>query len=102
MHTNVKPLIALACSFSLVCGCVQGPDYVKPEVEVPPAYRFQMPAQELQQPAWWNAYADPYLDALVKGLRPTTAIEGGQRGSTVRRHPCRHPVAGIPTDWVRP
>jgi len=66
MHTNIKPLVALACSFGLVCGCVQGPDYVKPEVEVPAAYRFQMPAETLQQPAWWNAYADPHLDALVQ------------------------------------
>ena len=44
-----------------------GPDYVKPEVEVPPAYRFgELTAETVQQPAWWNAYADPHLDGLVR------------------------------------
>jgi len=66
MQTKIKLLVALACSLSMVCGCVQGPDYVKPGVEIPAAYRFQLPAEALQQPAWWNAYADPYLNALVQ------------------------------------
>src|SRR5918995_127803 len=49
----------VSCVLCLACGCVQGPDYVKPTVEVPPAYRFgeQFPGTA-QQPAWWNAYHD--------------------------------------------
>jgi multidrug efflux system outer membrane protein len=67
MHTNIKHLVALACSFGLVCGCVQGPDYVKPAVEVPAAYRFgELVPGAAEQPAWWNEYRDPYLDGLVR------------------------------------
>ena len=39
---------------------------IKPDVEVPPAYRFQLPAEMAPAPAWWNAYPDPYLNALVQ------------------------------------
>jgi len=57
----------VSCCLWLVTGCVQGPDYVKPTIVVPPAYRFgeQFPGTA-QQPAWWNAYRDPYLDGLVR------------------------------------
>lgn len=57
--------IATSC-FCLVGGCVQGPDYIKPTVEIPGTYRFaQLSTEAAQQPAWWNEYHDPYLDALV-------------------------------------
>ena len=57
----------LSCVLCLVTGCIQGPDYVKPTVEVPTAYRFgEQFAGTGQQPAWWNAYRDPYLDGLVR------------------------------------
>ena len=56
----------MICSLALIGGCTVGPDYIKPEIDVPPAYRFQLPAEVMQQPAWWNAYADPHLDALVQ------------------------------------
>jgi len=52
---------------SLLSSCVQGPNYVKPAIEVPPAYRFsEQPIGTAHQPAWWNAYHDPYLDRLVR------------------------------------
>ena len=54
-------LLALAAS-----ACVQGPDYIKPEVEVPAAYRYQLPSDAVPQQAWWNTYADPRLDALIQ------------------------------------
>ena len=54
------------CCLSLV-GCVQGPDYVKPAVEVPTAYRFgDQSFGTAQQPAWWNAYRDQNVDELVR------------------------------------
>jgi outer membrane protein, multidrug efflux system len=57
----------VSCGLCLASSCVQGPDYVKPTVEVPAAYRFgdQFPGTA-QQPAWWNAYHDPHLDGLVR------------------------------------
>jgi len=53
----------------LVAGCVQGPDYVKPTVAVPQAYRFGPSTPTIApMPAvgWWSGFHDPYLDALVK------------------------------------
>jgi multidrug efflux system outer membrane protein len=53
----------------LVCSCVQGPDYVKPRVDVPSAYRFAHsgPGAELtNETAWWTAFGDKYLDALIE------------------------------------
>src|SRR5678815_1139262 len=53
---------------SLLGGCVQGPDYVKPSVEVPPSYRFAtQPDAVAQSPetAWWTGFGDRDLDNLV-------------------------------------
>jgi len=63
---NTAFRLGATLGFIAAGGCVQGPDYQKPVVEVPPAYRFQLPAEMAQQPAWWNAYSDPYLNALVQ------------------------------------
>jgi len=65
MTRTLRLASAIGCLF-LASGCVQGPDYAKPEVSIPPAYRFQMPADQFQNPSWWNGYADPRLDALVQ------------------------------------
>ena len=58
-------LASAICCLGLVGGCVQGPDYAKPEVSIPPAYRLQMPVDQVVQSAWWTAYSDPRLNALV-------------------------------------
>ena len=58
-----------SCALALLLfgGCVQGPDYARPVVEVPAAYRG---VAEIAAPApdeaWWLAYRDPLLDALVE------------------------------------
>jgi multidrug efflux system outer membrane protein len=57
-----------ACCLSLVGGCVQGPDYVKPSVEVPSAYRSAR-TDNVALPTtdhWWIGYGDRHLDALVE------------------------------------
>jgi len=53
---------------SLLGGCVQGPDYVKPSVEVPPSYRFATQPDAVAQStetSWWTGFGDRYLDNLV-------------------------------------
>ncbi|HSD17955.1 MAG TPA: efflux transporter outer membrane subunit [Thermomonas sp.] len=56
-------------------GCVLGPDYVRPTVEVPDSYRFGSVAAApgsvavatlAEMPAWWRGFGDPELDALVQ------------------------------------
>ena len=62
-------LAAGTCALGLVSGCVQGPDYVKPTVEVPATYRsgWMAPqeASSTNHDHWWVAYGDRRLDALV-------------------------------------
>ena len=54
------------CCVWLFGGCVQGPDYVKPVVDVPPAYRFADQSLGIARPTWWSAYGDVHLNSLVQ------------------------------------
>src|SRR5688572_24198841 len=57
---------AAFCCLLLASGCVQGPNYQNPPVEVPSSYRFgDRPFEIAQQPEWWKAYGDPHLNKLV-------------------------------------
>ena len=67
--------VALALA-SLLAGCTVGPDYVRPDADVPSAYKEMpaakaMPAAKVAEPReaeprgrWWAIYDDPQLDAL--------------------------------------
>jgi multidrug efflux system outer membrane protein len=50
----------------LVAGCKAGPDYHRPAVDVPKAYRYE-PAQaaETANVDWWTQFDDPVLDQLI-------------------------------------
>jgi len=61
----MRCFIALAIIF-LLTGCMIGPDYVKPAVDVPTAFRYDNEgAQETANTAWWKQFQDPVLDALI-------------------------------------
>ena len=48
-------------------GCMVGPDYEKPEVDVPVEYRFdQGQANELVNTVWWRQFNDPVLYELIR------------------------------------
>ena len=48
-------------------GCMVGPDYEKPEVDIPAAYRFEQgQANELVNTVWWSQFNDPVLYALIQ------------------------------------
>ncbi len=68
MRRHATYLAALA--LCLATGCVQGPDYEKPSVEVPPAYRYgdqaYMLAAYTDNYTWWNGLRDPVLDGLIR------------------------------------
>ena len=56
-----------SCLVSLLAGCVQGPDYVKPTVAVPSSYRYGgLPLEVPVGPSWWNGFEDKHLDELVR------------------------------------
>ena len=55
----------------LLAGCAIGPDYVRPKVDVPVAYKEQGPWKNAEpgqidsNQHWWEAYGDPVLNDLV-------------------------------------
>jgi multidrug efflux system outer membrane protein len=67
----MKRTIAGALSLVWLVGCMVGPDYERPKVDVPPAWRMSdKAAKAITNPAWWEQYGDPVLNELVK-----TALE---------------------------
>ena len=53
---------------ALLAGCTVGPNYVAPEMPVPPAFVGpQATVGAAVDPArWWSAFGDPQLDGLVE------------------------------------
>jgi multidrug efflux system outer membrane protein len=50
----------------LLAGCAVGPDYKKPDVEVPTAWRMTAAtAGDVANTAWWQQFGDPVLDELI-------------------------------------
>jgi len=53
-----------------LAGCAVGPDYVRPAVDVPPAWQLEEPWREATpsdaepKGPWWQRFGDPRLDAL--------------------------------------
>ncbi len=47
-------------------GCKLGPDYQRPEVEVPEAWRWKTaePRDDVPREGWWRVFGDPQLDEL--------------------------------------
>ena len=60
-----KP-IAAALIALLAAGCTVGPDYVRPPVDAPAAWRVSdQNARDLANAAWWEQFGDPVLNDLV-------------------------------------
>jgi outer membrane protein, multidrug efflux system len=57
----------LACLATVALpGCMMGPDYVRPKVDAPAAFRFEPAAAAATvNTAWWRQYGDPVLDAYI-------------------------------------
>jgi outer membrane protein, multidrug efflux system len=54
----------------LLAGCAVGPDYLRPQLALPEAWRneakpVEAPVETLANLAWWTLFEDPVLDALV-------------------------------------
>jgi multidrug efflux system outer membrane protein len=60
-----KPLLAALLAL-LVGGCMVGPDYVRPTIDTPTAWRLSdQDARDLANTAWWEQFGDPVLNELV-------------------------------------
>ncbi|MEI7443438.1 MAG: efflux transporter outer membrane subunit [Burkholderiales bacterium] len=75
--------LALAAVALALAGCVAGPDYVKPQVEVParwstdPGWVEGRPADDAPKGPWWERFRDPVLSELQRRAleaSPTIAL----------------------------
>lgn len=62
----MRPVL-ITCAF-LICisGCMVGPDYKRPQVDVPRAFRYEpKEAAATADTLWWKQFGDPVLDKLI-------------------------------------
>lgn len=53
-------------SLTLLSACAVGPDYDRPEIDSPQAWRFEtVGAKEIINYEWWQQFEDPVLDELI-------------------------------------
>jgi len=62
---------ALLSAALLLAGCAVGPDYKRPELQVPPEFRGQpadvpVSEQSIGDLAWWEVFQDPVLQELLR------------------------------------
>ncbi|MCB1688947.1 MAG: efflux transporter outer membrane subunit [Halioglobus sp.] len=59
--------IAMLALSLLLNGCTLSPDYQRPDVETPSAYRYEpKAAAATANTAWWQQFGDPVLDELIE------------------------------------
>jgi outer membrane protein, multidrug efflux system len=60
--------VAFATLAALIAGCALGPDYRRPEITTPAAYRFERDptADSVADAGWWQVYQDPKLQSLIR------------------------------------
>ncbi len=81
ISTKIRKRLLISCLTLSLLGCAIGPDYRRPEIETPPAWRYaEKEARELANTAWWEQFSDPVLNELIrialrenKDLRVATA-----------------------------
>lgn len=69
-------LLTACCALALLGGCAVGPDYQRPALALPAAYKeipqgwkLATPADHLPRGDWWVIYRDPYLNDLAAQVR---------------------------------
>src|SRR5262245_39254908 len=68
--SGLRLTLRLAGTTATLCGalagCMVGPDYVKPKVDTPEAYRFaEGDVQQTVDTEWWKQFGDPVLNQLI-------------------------------------
>ena len=72
---------ALLSAALLLAGCAVGPDYKRPELQVPPEFRghpADVPVSEksIADLAWWEVFQDPVLQELLRTALGVFLIPG--------------------------
>jgi multidrug efflux system outer membrane protein len=62
----MKPTTLALLLAAMLSGCTVGPDYRRPEISAPAAWRLgTTEAREISNAAWWEQFQDPALSSLV-------------------------------------
>ncbi len=62
---KIRVLVALVVA--VLAGCTVGPDYVRPAVDTPTAWRIDYPkATDVANTKWWEQFGDPVLNELIE------------------------------------
>ena len=63
----MKLSMLTALATATLAGCMVGPDYVRPAVDTPAAWRIDYPkAAEVANTKWWEQFGDPVLNELIE------------------------------------
>ncbi len=67
----LRPLISVILASSLIGGCKVGPNYHRPAIQAPTAYRDLRESPEAQAASyadlpWWQVFQDPQLQDLIR------------------------------------
>jgi len=66
MRRSIRICVLIAV-LTAAGGCALGPDYARPDLDSPDAYRQPSPAGEsIANLGWWQQYQDPQLRALIE------------------------------------
>src|SRR5215470_13957044 len=64
---DVRPAALCVVAGALLAACAVGPDYKRPEIESPAAWRIDYPkAAEVANTKWWEQFGDPALNELIE------------------------------------
>jgi len=68
VRASVRSLFAVAVAAAVTAGCALGPDYRRPEIPTPAAYRFapEATADSVGDAGWWQVYRDSTLQSLIR------------------------------------
>jgi outer membrane protein, multidrug efflux system len=62
----VRARLSCLLAAGLLTGCMVGPDYQRPSVDVPNAFQYEEKnAADTANTEWWKQFKDPVLDALI-------------------------------------
>jgi outer membrane protein, multidrug efflux system len=66
-ETQMKNRALAALVAVALAGCTVGPDYVRPAVDAPTAWRIDYPkAADVANTKWWEQFGDPVLNDLIE------------------------------------